>query len=157
MCITCLAFSALSLFTPVTEVPQSVDIQLGTVREITFQADSLKVAHENQVAITRMINQLPDSPEMLILRAELQSLRVQLDVAKNDTEAEAIIYNGLQALSKRVMASSSAEKIIEVLRAMVVEEEDVLSTLPASLNRFQDKNYGLASLIGRSKSWGWLG
>lgn len=157
MCITCLAFSALSLFTPVTEVPQSVDIQLGTVREITFQANSLKVAHENQVASAEMINQLPDSPEMLILKEELQSLRVQLDIAKNDAEAEVIIYDGLQVLSKRVMASSNAEKIIEVLKAMVVEEEYVQLTPPASLNRLQDKNYGLAPLIGRSKNWGWLG
>lgn len=59
MCISCLAFSALSLFTPATEALPSIDVQRGTVREITFQADSLKVAQENQVAITMMLNQLP--------------------------------------------------------------------------------------------------
>lgn len=156
MCISCLALSALSLFTPVTEVPQPVDIQPGAVREIVFQADSLKVAQENQVAIAKMINQLPNSPEMLILKEGLQSLRVQLDTAKDDAEAEAIIYDGLQALSKRVMASASAEKIIEVLRAMVVEEDYVQSSLPTDLNRFQHKNYGIAPLLGH-KNWGWLG
>lgn len=157
MCISCLAFSALSLFTPATEALPSIDVQRGTVREITFQADSLKVAQENQVAITVMLNQLPDSPEMLILKEELQLLRVRLDMAKNDAEAETIIYDGLQALSKRVMASSNAEKIIEVLRAMVINEEYVKATRPVDLARFQEKNYDLAPLIIHNKVWGWLG
>lgn len=157
MCISCLAFSALSLFTPATEALPFIDVQQGTVREITFQADFLKVAQENQVAITMMLNQLPDSPEMLILKEELQLLRVRLDMAKNDAEAETIIYDGLQALSKRVMASSNAEEIIEVLRAMVINEEYVQATRPAYLGRFQEKNSDLAPLISHNKVWGWLG
>lgn len=87
----------------------------------------------------------------------LQLLRVRLDMARNDAEAETIIYDGLQALSKRVMASSSAEEIIEVLRAMVINEEYVQVTRPANLALFQKKNSDLAPLISHNKVWGWLG
>ena len=95
MCFLCAGFSALTLFAPVTEAPQSTNVTPTNAPHVQYeQINSTKVAQEARIAIASMLNQLPNSPETLILREEFKLMQAQLAMVNNDTKAEAIIYSG---------------------------------------------------------------
>ncbi len=156
MCVSCLTLSALTLFTPVSETPQPVALQTGAVREIVYtQAPALTVAQETQAAIATMLQQLPVESELHLLRSGLETLQVRLNQAKTDAEAEAMIDQELAHLQQRVLASPSAERIIAVLRGMVLEE-NTLQSQRGSEWLLSGKPLTAAPLIGATKHWGWL-
>lgn len=156
MCITCLAFSALTVFSPVTEAPQPAN---GTSANVSnTQAKQVKlmpVAEDTRISIAKMLKQMPNSPETRILRKEFKSLQAKLAGVKDDAKAEVIIDDGLNALSKRVMAAPNSDRIVEVLFEMREAEAN-----PQLMNSTQSKllqNLSLSATSHRqSRSWGWL-
>lgn len=116
MCVACYAFSAMTLFTPVTEAPQSTNVQSAS------QVQSMPVAEETRISIAKMLKQLPKSADTRILREEFQSIQARLAGVKDDAKAETIINNGLNTLSQRVMAQPNSEKIIAVMEDLLVDE-----------------------------------
>lgn len=156
MCVTCLAFSALTLFSPVTEAPQPAN---GTSANASnTQAKQVKlmpVAEDTRISIAKMLKQMPNSPETRILREEFKSLQAKLAGVKDDAKAEVIIDDGLNALSKRVMAAPNSDRIVEVLFEMREAEAN-----PQLMNSTQSKLLQGLSLSAtsdrQSRSWGWL-
>lgn len=112
MCTSCLLISALMLFTPAESGIQSQ------------QAAQLSLAQETQVAITEMIQELPKSPDMGLLRQGLLSLRSQLTTAKNDVQAQEMINQHMSALSERISTDPSSGKVTELLEDMLIVDED---------------------------------
>lgn len=147
MCVTCLAFSAMTLFTPVTEAPQSVNVQPAS------QVQSMPVAEETRISIAKMLQQLPKSADTRILREEFQSIQSQLAGVKDDAKAEVIINDGLNVLSQRVMAQPNSEEIIGAMKAMLVVEDDPQLVSP-SKSKLPENSGGTPSKS--QKSWGWL-
>lgn len=149
MCLTCLAFSAMTLFTPVTEAPQSAG-------QPASQVQSMPVAEETQISIAKLLKQMPNSPETRVLREEFQSIQARLAGVKDDTKAEAIISNGLDSLSKRVMAEPNSEQIMEVMMKMLeADNQQALKVL--KLDTLLSRGYNPVSPNAQEgRSWGWL-
>lgn len=158
MCVACLTFSALTLFTPVFNPSQPANLQQGAVREIVYtQAPSLSVAQETQAAIATMLEQLPARSDLQLLRQGLQTLQTRLNQAQSNAEADSIIDQELTALEQRVLASPNPEPIITVLREMVLGEPTLQSNqllLPSQNSRLTAAIS--PNLIGNNKHWGWL-
>lgn len=156
MCVTCLVFSALTLFSPVTEAPQ---LGNGTSANVSnAQAKQVKlmpVAEDTRISIAKMLKQMPNSPETRILREEFKSLQAKLSGVKDDAKAEVIIDDGLNALSKRVVVAPNSDRNVEVLFEMREAEAN-----PQLMNSTQSKLLQGLSLSAtshrQSRSWGWL-
>lgn len=116
MCVACYAFSAMTLFTPVTEAPQSTNVQSAS------QVQSMPMAEETRISIAKMLKQLPRSADTRVLREEFQSIQARLAGVKDDAKAETIINNGMNTLSQRLMAQPNSEKIIAVMEDLLIDE-----------------------------------
>ncbi len=146
MCVACLAFSALTLFTPVSEsaqasgVLQSATVQQAGVREITFTRREVPLlADQTQEAIAEFLNYLPTDPELELLRTGMADLSVALEAVTSDTEARQIIDDHLQTLQEQVFASPNSDRIIAVLRDIVIGDSEL------QLSQSQHFNWGWLS------------
>ncbi len=155
MCVTCLAFSALTIFSPVTEAPQPATGTPASISNVqASQVKSMPVAEETRVAIAKMLKQLPSSSDAHLLRQELKSLQARLAGVKDDAKAEAIIDQGLNTLSERVMAAPNSDRIVEVLFEMgEAEANPQVNSTQSKLLRVPSSS-PTASL--RHGNWGWL-
>ncbi len=159
MCITCLAFSAMTLFSPVTEAPQPTNVQpISLSNNQPASASSLSIAEETRISISRLLKQIPNSPETLVLREEFKSLQAKLAGVKDDTKADAIIDDGLNALSKRVMAEPNADRIIEILFELRESKGNQKAASALKLNELQRRiaTSSLKALPAEGRNWGWL-
>jgi hypothetical protein len=141
----------MTLFMPVTEVPQAVNSSSASAFSTqASQAQSLSVAEESRIAITGMLKQLPNSPDTQILREEFQSLHAQLAGVKDNTAAEVMIDDKLNALSQRVMVAPNSQQIMEVL----------FNLREGKYNQQAENSLGhqrLSTLFSsQDKQWGWL-
>lgn len=146
MCVACYAFSAMTLFTPVTEAPQSTNVQPAT------QVQSMPVGEETRISIAKMLQQLPKSAETRIFREEFESIQAQLAGVKDDAKAETIINNGLNTLSQRVMAQPNSDEIIGAMTAMLVVEDDLQLVSPSKSKLPENSSSNTSS---KSQNWGW--
>lgn len=157
MCVLCAGFSALTLFTPVTEAPRSTNVTPATVPNVQYeQIKSTKVAQEARIAIAGMLNQLPSSPETRILREEFQSMQAQLAMVNDDPKAEAIIYTGLNSLVNRIMAEPNSDRIIDVLIKVLEVKENQQAANGSKLNIAPNSSSVSVPLIGQGRNRGWL-
>ncbi|MGJ3245213.1 MAG: hypothetical protein ACFE0I_03960 [Elainellaceae cyanobacterium] len=135
MCVACLTFSALTLFTPVSEAPQVADTQQNGAREIVFtRANTMPLAQETQLAIAQFLDYLPADPEIALLRDGLTQLSVALETAQSDEEAEQMVDDHLNALEDDVFASPNSERIIAVLRDIVIGDNPLQASLLNHIN-----------------------
>lgn len=135
MCVACLTFSALALFTPVSEAPQATEIQQNGVRELVFtQSEPLPLAQETQLAIADFLDYLPDDPDLALFRDGLQALSVELDTVTSDDAAQQLVRDRLRDLEAQVLASPNRDRIIAVLRDLVVGDNPLQVSL---LTHFQ--------------------
>ncbi len=156
MCVSCLLFSALTLFTPVTAAPQAANLTPAGVSSLGYsQVNSSKVAAETRSAIAQMVAQLPDSPDMRVLREELLSLKAQLAAVKDDAEADKMIDDGLRAMSTRILAEPNAGQIVEHLKGMLADDSQPPAN-SSGLKLLKSKTLYSLSLNGKSNTWGWL-
>lgn len=140
MCVACLAFSALTLFTPVSDAPQVIDVSQNGGREITFaRMESPSLAHQTQAAIAEFLNYLPTDPELELLRTGMTNLSADLRTATSDAEAQRMIDDHLQTLQEDVFASPNSDRIIAILRQIVLGDSEL------QVSRIEHLN------------WGWLG
>ncbi len=159
MCVTCLAFSALTLFSPVTEPPQPANVAPANIPGGQASlVQSMSVAQETRLAITEMLKQLPDSPETQVLRQEFQSLQARLAGVKDDSKADVIIDSGLNSLSKRVMAAPNADQLIEVLFELQESKNNQQAARLLKFPTLQSKGVHpvLLNVQAQTRSWGWL-
>lgn len=156
MCVTCLAFSAMTLFSPVTEAPQPTSLNPSSLSDgQASQVKPMPVAEETRASITQMLKRMPNSPETQILREEFSSLQAKLAGVKDDTKADMIINDGLDTLSKRVMAAPNSDRIIEVLFEMgEAGANSQMNSIQSKL--LQGPSSSVTSFKGQSGSWGWL-
>lgn len=145
MCVTCLAFSAMTLFTPVTEAPHANMQPAG-------QIQSMPVAEETRTSIAELLKRLPNSPDSRILREEFQSLQARLVGVKDDAKAAEIINSGLDTLSKRVMAEPNSEQISALMSSMLVEDNPQTKSSESELL----PGSSLGTTSANQGSWGWL-
>ncbi|HEY9846836.1 MAG TPA: hypothetical protein V6D03_11645 [Candidatus Caenarcaniphilales bacterium] len=160
MCVTCLAFSAMTFFSPVTEVPQSTNELSASVSNVqAIQGKSMPVALEARLSITEMLKRIPNSPETRVLREEFKSLQAKLDGVKDDAKAEAIIDDGLNALSKRIMAEPNSDQLTEVLFEIQESKNNQQAAHTFKLNLLQSRGDNLVppKFLNRQRgNWGWL-
>jgi len=156
MCVTCLAFSALTLFSPV-EAPQPASVAPATIPgRQTSLVQSTSVAQKTRLAITEMLKQLPDSPKTQVVRQELQSLQTRLVGVKDDAKADLIIDNGLNSLSQRVMAAPNSGQLIEVLFELQESKNNQQAANGLQLSLTQGRISRAPMIKTQSGSWGWL-
>lgn len=156
MCVMCAAFSAMTLFSPVTEAPQPANVNSANVPSTQVrQVKSMPVAEETRISITELLKQMPNSPETRVLRDEFKSIQARLAGVKDDGKAQAIVDDGLNALTKRVMAEPNSDQILGVMNSMLIIESPQLTT-PAKSNLLQGPSSNLQSFKGQGGSWGWL-
>ena len=132
MCTSCLLISAIMMFTPASDGVQA------------NQVNQTPLAQETQVAIVKMVNQLPKSSEMSLLRSGLLSLRSRLATVKNDEQAQNIINSELSSLSQRLSNVPSSEKVTEYLEDILIEDDN------------EQLIKGLTSPSAKPQPWGWL-
>ena len=108
------------------------------------QVNQTPLAQETQVAIVKMVNQLPKSSEMSLLRSGLLSLRSRLATVKNDVQAQNIINSELSSLSQRLSNVPSSEKVTEYLEDILIEDDN------------EQLIKGLTSPSAKPQPWGWL-
>ncbi|MBW4639240.1 MAG: hypothetical protein KME05_13570 [Gloeocapsa sp. UFS-A4-WI-NPMV-4B04] len=132
MCTSCLLISAIMMFTPASDGVQA------------NQVNQTPLAQETQVAIVKMVNQLPKSSEMSLLRSGLLSLRSRLATVKNDVQAQNIINSELSSLSQRLSNVPSSEKVTEYLEDILIEDDN------------EQLIKGLTSPSAKPQTWGWL-
>jgi Mg/Co/Ni transporter MgtE len=148
----------MTLFTPVTEAPQPANTTSANISNVqASQAKSMPVAEETRISIAKLLKQMPNSPETRILREEFKSIQARLAGVNDDAKAEAIISNGLDSLSKRVMAEPNSDQIIEVMMKML-EEDNQQALKVLKLDTLQSRNYNPAppNTLQEGRSWGWL-
>ncbi len=156
MCISCLLFSAIALFTPVTASPQAANLTSADVSSPVYsQVNSSKVAAETRSAIAQMVAGLPDSSDMRVLREELLSLKAKLAAVKDDAEADKMIDDGLRAMSKRILAEPNAGVIVEHLKDMLIDDSEP-SANSSGLELLKNKSLNSLSLHSNGNTWGWL-
>lgn len=156
MCISCLLFSTLTLFTPVTASPQAPNLTPADVSSPAYsQVNSSKVAAETRSAIAQMVAGLPDSPDMRVLREELLSLKAQLAAVKDDAEADKMLDDGLRAMSKRILAEPNAGVIVEHLKDMLIDDSEPPAN-SSGLELLKSKGLNYLSLNDKGNTWGWL-
>ncbi|OLP15820.1 hypothetical protein BST81_24160 [Leptolyngbya sp. 'hensonii'] len=140
MCTVCLLISTLTLFNP-----SGLDLSPNPARDISLAQDS-------QIALTQVMQNLPNTSETQVLREGLTTIRTQLATVETDQEAKAILDRELTVLSQRLMASPNADRVAEILKGMMIEDtgsdnNPQAKTLPIDLSVF---------LKLHNQSWGWL-
>jgi hypothetical protein len=133
MCVGCLITSAILTFSPV---------QTGTAP----QQPEANLTQQKQVAIARVIKQLPASNDVKLLREGLESIQGQLSVAIDDREAQQILKTEVTSLSQRITADPNGKVMFSTLDRIIAEED----TPPL----WQQKS--LSSQKISNLRWGWL-
>lgn len=151
MCVTCLAVSVLTLFTPVSETTSTPSVILQEpVMEQTRPARSRSLAEATRQGITQMLQQLPKSADTQLLRQGFQSLYTRLGQVTEDATAEAIIDEELEILSERVQAAPNRDQLVETL----FELQEGQYQPQAGLGRVgQQPSLRFAIQV---QNWGWL-
>lgn len=145
----------MTLFSPVTEAPQPANVNPSSLSNgQASQVKPMPVAEEARASITQMLKRMPNSPETQILREEFNSLQAKLVGVKDDDKADVIINNGLDTLSKRIMAAPNSDRIIEVLFEMGEAANPQMNSIQSKL--LQGPSSSVTSFKGQSGSWGWL-
>lgn len=138
MCVTCLAVSVLTLFSPVPDPPQTLTVAPGNSPvEQVRQARSSPVAEDTQAAIAAILKQLPRTADHQILHEEFKSLHNRLVGVTEDVAADVIIDQGLEKLSERIQTAPNADQLTE------------------ALFKLKEDNYSPQAQFGLGQ-WGWL-
>jgi hypothetical protein len=150
MCVTCLAFSVMTLFTPVSEASPTPGVLPEPVVEQARPALSRSLAEETRQGISQMLKQIPNSSETQLLQQGFQSLYVRLEKVTEDAAAEAIIDEELEALSQRVQAAPNRDQLVEILFEL---QEGQYQSQASPNQREQPLSAGFGI---RAQTWGWL-
>lgn len=137
MCVTCLAVSVLTLFSPVPDTPQALTVTSNSSLEQVRQAQPSSVAKDTQAAIAAILEQLPRTADHQILHEEFKSLHHRLGGVTEDAAADAIIDQGLERLSERIQTAPNADQLTE------------------TLFQLKEDQYSPQAQFGLSQ-WGWL-
>lgn len=154
MCIQCVVYSSLMMFMP---APQPVNVaQVNAPEAVYSQLNTSKVASDAQNAITQMLKQLPKTPDMSLLRIELNSLYAQLATVKNDAEAQTLIDTSLRTLSERLKDQPNYEQINQGLMSMLEIKENASSPKSFEQKFLHNKSFQRSHFKNQVKTVGWL-
>lgn len=158
MCIVCgVFFSTLTLFTPVTEAPNPANVTSVNVPKVQYQQiNSIPMVEKTRIKLAGMLNQLPNSDEMRVLREELESLQAQLATVKDDAKAKKIIEIGLNSISKRILAEPNSDQTFRVFMKLLEAKYNQQAANGLNLNAAKKQAMGSTPFIGQGISWGWL-
>ncbi len=133
MCVGCLITSAILTFSPVQP-------GLAPQQQVNF-------SQQKQVAIARVIKNLPESSDVSMLKEGLSSIQAQLSVAIDETEARQILKTEVAELSQRITNDPKGTVMFNTLDRVIAETDEAQPL-------FQTK----ALLNGKKHnlSWGWL-
>jgi hypothetical protein len=134
MCVGCLVTSAILAFSPVQ--PGLAPEQL----QVNF-------AQQKQVAIARVIKNLPATSDVSMLKEGLTSIQAQLSVAIDETEARQILKTEVADLSQRITNDPKGKIMFNALDRVIAETDEVQPLLQ-SKSLFNGKKHTL--------NWGWL-
>jgi hypothetical protein len=141
MCVACLVTSALLMFTP------------GEPDALTT-AKPVSLAQDTRVAIAEVMEELPTTSDIKVLRDSLKTLDQKLLTTKTDAETDALIDSHLQNLQTQVFANPNAEQVIAALENIVIGDE--LPSDPNSTVLPQNKTMKLLAPKGQGLNWGWV-
>lgn len=163
MCIVCgIFFSGLTLFTPVTEVPDSASSNTTGFPKLQYQKTQINsLAKQAQIKLARMMAQLPISNETHVLRKELKSIQVELAPIKDDAKAQEIVKTRLRTIYQRILEKPSYQQEFNVFMKLieVKSEQQAMNSLELNLaqNTLAQNTSDRSSLFaGHGKSWGWI-
>lgn len=150
MCLPCFGISLLTLLTP-----GSAPTELAPTNVTPVEYNQINPS-EATTTIKKLLDKLPNSPELKVLRSDLESLQTRLVKVKNNAEATKIFTTGVQAIEERIKNDPNANQIVEAL----------LDVLEGSDSEQAFKNLGLKEMIsfssdrlllqGRNHRNGWL-
>lgn len=160
MCMTCLTFSVLTLFIPAPD-PAPMTTGAAMVPEVGYsqveQYDEVETitAGDVQVAIAAMLQEIPNTEEMSVLRQELKSLQAQMATVSPDTDVEDSLSDRLQEIQERVLSAPGSDQVMELLMSMlIIDDGDPAVKALGKKILLSPKNK--LALTGKSPSWGWL-
>lgn len=158
MCIVCgVFFSSLTLFTPVTEAPNSANSNSANIPKVQYQQiQSKPLAKQAQIKLADMLARLPISDETLVLRKELKSIQVQLDPIKDDAKAQQIIEKELRTVYQRILEKPSYQKEFNVFMKLLEVKSERQAINSLGLNLAQNSSDRSTLFTGQGKSWGWI-
>lgn len=113
MCVTCLAISAMTLFTPATDLAPVSGIA-PTVERANAPLP-MPYAAETQLTLAAMMTALPKTADAQMLYDGFAQLQQQLEGVTDDAAASLLVEQELDALQERVLAAPNADKMIEIL------------------------------------------
>lgn len=153
MCVQCLVYSAIMVFMPAPQTANAnVVAQVNPPSANYAQVNSSQVARDTQNAIAKMLEQLPNNPDMGLLREGLNSLYGRLATVKDDTEAQTLITNCLEDLSARLKDQPNYEQISQVLKSMLEVDGNQSSAKTVGMKLLHPE----INLKTRSTKFGWL-
>lgn len=154
MCISCLAYSALTLFLPAPE-PATITPS-AMVPEPLYSDVEIISAKDTQVAISAMLEELPDSPDMAVMRSELKAIQAELATLDRNADTDSYLNERLKDLSVRVLSSPGADVVIEELMGMLVIDETEPAVKSLSWKLVSPGSALHSPLTKKSQNWGWL-
>ena len=160
MCFGCLMFSTLTLFIPAPE-PAPMNTSAAVVPEVGYsqveQYDEVETitALDVQVAIAAMLQEIPNTEEMSVLRQELKSLQAQMATVSPDTDVEDSLNDRLQEIQDRVLSAPGSEQVMEVLMSILIIDDGDPAVKALGKKILSSPKNKLA-LTSKSPNWGWL-
>lgn len=158
MCIVCgVFFSGLTLFTPVTETPNSASSNTANLPKVQYQQTQNKpLAKQVQIKLANMLSRLPISEETQVLREELKSIQVQLEPIKDDAKAQQITEKELRTVYQRILEKPSYQQEFNVFMKLLEVKSEQQAIHNLSLNLAQNNSDRSTLFTGQGKSWGWI-
>ena len=142
MCLGCYAFSAMTLLTPGSEIPNSPTVPTLNSPAESIQVQSSMSASEIREAVVELRQRIPDSPEAAILREEVDLMLQELEGVTDGQQAMYIVDDGMLSFAMRAQASENPEAVLKVFYDLQKEAD------------LQASSYLLNHSGG--KRWGWL-
>ncbi len=142
MCLGCYAFSAMTLLTPASEIPNAPTVPVLNSPAEAIQIQGAMSASEVRAAVMELKQRIPDTPEAAILREEVDLILQELEGVTDGQQALYIVDDGILSFAMRAQASEDPDSVLKVFYDLQKELD-----LQAS-----------SSLLNASggKRWGWL-
>ena len=142
MCLGCYAFSAMTLLTPGSEIPNSPNVPTLNSPAESIQIQASMSASEIQTAVLEMRQRIPNTPEAAILQEEFDFMIKELVGVTNAQQAMDIVDSGMLSFAVRAKASEDPESVLQVFYDL--QKETNLQASSYLLNR------------STRQGWGWL-
>ena len=154
MCISCAVYSAIALFLPAPE-PAPV-VPTAIVFDTAYSDVETITPKDARVAIAALLDELPDSSDMAVMRSELETIQMELAAIEEDIDTDSFLNERLKELSQRVLSAPGADVVVEELMSMLIVDETDPAVKSLGWKLISPQQNKTLDLTGKSPNRGWL-